>query len=184
MAELHNMKVAVLATDGVEEVELTEPVKALKDAGARVEIINHKQMPIQAFRHHDKGAMIGVDHSIDEVDPSDYDALLLPGGTLNADRMRRDPRVIRFIQVFDKENKPIAAICHAPWELVSAGIAKGRKLTSYESIQDDLRNAGAEWVDQEVVVDGNLVTSRKPADIPAFDREMIKLFSQQPAQVT
>jgi protease I len=184
MAELHNMKVAVLATDGVEEVELTEPVKALKDAGARVEIINHKKMPIQAFRHHDKGAMIGVDHSIDEVDPNDYDALLLPGGTLNADRMRRDPSVIHFIQVFDKENKPIAAICHAAWELVSAGIAQGRKLTSYESIQDDLRNAGAEWIDREVVVDGNLVTSRKPADIPAFNREMIKLFSQQPLRTT
>lgn len=184
MAELQNMKVAVVATDGVEEVELTEPVKALKDAGARVEIINLKHMPIQAFRHHDKGAMIGVDHGIDEVNPNDYNALLLPGGSLNADHMRRDPHVMRFIQLFDKENKPIAAICHAPWELVSAGIAQGRKLTSYESIQDDVRNAGAEWVDSEVVVDGNLVTSRKPADIPAFNREMIKLFSKQPVRST
>lgn len=178
MADLTNLRVAVLATDGFEETELTEPVKALKEAGARVEILSTKSGQIQAFRHHDKGIMVSVDRLLDQAQPREYDAVLLPGGALNADILRMEPKVQSFLQEMQQAGKPFALICHAPWELVSANLVKERTLTSYYTIQDDIQNAGGNWVDQEVVVDGNWVTSRQPDDIPAFNREMLKLFAQ------
>jgi protease I len=178
MADLSNMRVAVIATDGFEESELTEPVKALKEAGAKVDIVSTKPGEIQGFKHHDKSQKVKVDRTLDEVQSGQYDAIMLPGGALNADTIRVQPRLKAIIQEVDRAGKPVAAICHAPWELISAGVAKGRTLTSYHTIQDDLRNSGANWVDQEVVVDRNLVTSRQPSDLPAFNREMLKLFSQ------
>jgi len=181
MNELNDLRVAVIATDGFEESELTEPVKALTEAGARVEIVSNKEDQIQAFRHHDKSIKVNVDRTLDDATPDQYDAVMLPGGALNADAIRVEPKLKSFLQQMQRAGKPMAVICHAPWELVSAGLAKGRTITSYYTIQDDIRNAGANWVDQEVVVDNNLVTSRQPGDLPAFNREMIKLFSRVPS---
>jgi len=181
MAYLSNLRVAVLVADGFEESELTEPVKVLKEAGARTEIIAPKSGQIQAFQHHDKSITVQVDRTLDQVSPDQYDAVVLPGGALNADFMRVVPEVQSFLQGIQRSGKPMAVICHAPWELISSGLAQGRTMTSYHTIQDDLRNAGASWVDQEVVVDGNLVTSRQPDDLPAFCREMLNLFSRVPA---
>lgn len=182
MAALENFRVAILATDGFEEVELTEPAKALGQASAKVDVISLKPGQIQAFKHLDKSITIPVDLTIDQANPNNYDALLLPGGALNADKMRAEPKVLEFIRAIANANKPMAVICHAPWELASAGVARGRTLTSYYTIQDDIRNAGGNWVDKEVVVDGNLVTSRQPGDLPAFNREMIKLFAARHPQ--
>jgi protease I len=176
MPELHDFRVAILATDGFEESELTEPKQALENASATADVIAPNPGRIQGFKHHDKSATIAVDRTLDEVNPAEYDAVMLPGGALNADAMRADPRVQGFLAAMQEEGKPFAAICHAPWELISAGITPGRRLTSYYTIRDDLRNAGADWVDEEVVVDGNWVTSRKPDDIPAFNREMLRVF--------
>ncbi|MGO8950239.1 MAG: type 1 glutamine amidotransferase domain-containing protein [Ktedonobacterales bacterium] len=178
MANLQGVKVAVLATDGFEEVELTEPVKALSEAGAEVEIIAPHEGRIQGFKHYDKSNMVPVEKALDQANPAEYDALLLPGGALNADAMRMDQRAQRFIRAMASTGKPMAVICHAPWELISSGLARGRTMTSYPTIQDDVRNAGASWIDQEVVVDGKLLTSRQPSDIPAFNREMITLFAR------
>jgi protease I len=173
-ANLSGKKVAVLATDYFEEPELTEPVKALKEAGAEVEIIAPKAGEIKGLQHVDPGQSVKVDKTLDEADPADYDALVLPGGAVNADRLRMDQKARDFvIKVMDELGKPTAVICHAPWLLASAGLARGRKLTSFFTIQDDMRNAGADWTDEEVVVDGNLITSRKPDDIPAFNRALI-----------
>lgn len=181
MPDLSNTRVAVIATDGFEDAELTDPVKALKDAGARVDIVSPNSGEIEGK----KGATVKVDRTLDEISPDEYDAVELPGGAINADNIRMEPKLQSFLQAFDRAGKPIAAICHAPWELISAGdLVKGRTLTSFYTIQDDIRNAGGNWVDQEVVVDGNWVTSRKPADIPAFNREMIDLFSKVPAGTT
>jgi protease I len=175
---LDNLRVAVIATDGVEEPELAEPVTALREAGARTELLSVKPGQIQAVRHDLQPTQkFAVDKTLDQADPGDYDALLLPGGAVNADRLRMEPDVQSFIKQIYGAGKPMAVICHAPWELVSSGLARGRTLTSYHTIQDDLRNAGATWVDQEVVVDGKLVTSRQPSDIPAFNREMLNLFA-------
>lgn len=181
MAENLNIKVAALATDGFEETELLEPMKALKQAGATVEVISLKPGKIQAFRHLNKGKTIRVNRTFDEVRPDEYDALLLPGGALNADALRVVPEAQAFVRSFQEAGKPVAAICHAPWLLVSANLVRGRKLTSYHTIQDDIRNAGGEWVDQEVVQDGNWVTSRQPSDIPAFNDALLKLFEHVPA---
>ncbi len=182
MAALDNFRVAILATEGVEEVELTEPAKALGQAGAKVDVISLNPGKIQAFHHVDKANQIPVDLTFDQADPNNYDALMLPGGAINADEMRIQPNVKQFIRAITNANKPMAVICHAPWELISANVARGRTMTSWPTIQDDLRNAGANWVDQEVVVDGNLVTSRGPKDIPAFNREMIRLFAARRPQ--
>lgn len=182
MAALENFRVAVLATDGFEEAELTEPAKSLGQASAKVDIISLKPGKIQAFQHHDKSIQLPVDLTIDQANPQHYDALLLPGGALNADKMRAEPKVLQFVRAIHDAGKPMAVICHAPWELVSANLVRGRTLTSYYTIQDDIRNAGGNWVDKEVVVDGNLVTSRQPSDIPAFIREMIRLFSSRRPQ--
>jgi protease I len=180
MAELDHLRVAVLATDGFEESELTEPVKALKAAGAKVDIIAPRKGEIQAFRHFDKTLKVPVDRTLKEAKAESYDALLLPGGVLNADALRVLPEARAFIQRMDAAGKPIAAICHAPWELISAGIVKDRLLTSYPTIQDDVRNAGGFWVDREVAVDQDLVTSRRPSDLPAFNKQMIRIFARGP----
>lgn len=174
---LKGLKVAVLATDGFEQPELVEPVKALRDAQATVDIIAPKSGSIQGFKHHDKGDTVAVDNTLDAVNPNQYDALLLPGGALNGDALRVQPKAQAFVVAFDQAQKPIAAICHAPWLLVSAQQVRGRTLTSYHTIQDDIRNAGGTWQDKEVVVDKNWVTSRQPSDIPAFNREMLRLFA-------
>jgi protease I len=172
--DLSGKKVAVLATDYFEEPELTEPVKALKGAGAKVEIIAPKPGEIKALKHVDPGQAVKVDKTLDEANPADYDALVLPGGAVNADHLRMEKKARDFvIKMMDELGKPTAVICHAPWMLASAGLARGKKLTSYFTIQDDMRNAGAEWTDEEVVVDGNLITSRNPDDIPAFNKTLI-----------
>jgi protease I len=175
MADLSGKKIAVLATDYFEEAELTEPVKALKDAGAQVEIIAPKSGEIKGLKHVEPGQAVKVDKTLDEANPADYDALVLPGGAVNADKLRTVQKARDFVtKMMDEMGKPTAVICHAPWLLVSAGLARGRKLTSYFTIQDDMRNAGADWTDEEVVVDGNLITSRQPDDIPAFNEALIK----------
>ena len=171
-------RVAVLATDGFEESELTEPVKALRGAGAQVTILSLKPGQIQAVRHDlDKTLKVTVDRTIRDASAEEFDAVHLPGGTVNADSLRMVPEVRAFLRAMQAAGKPIAAICHAPWELVSAGLVRGRTLTSYHTIQDDIRNAGGNWVDQGVVEDGNWVTSRQPGDLPAFNKAMVKLFA-------
>jgi protease I len=179
MTDLSGLRVAVLVTDGFEEAELTEPVRALREAGAKPEILAVALKPVQGFQHHDKGATVNADGSINAANPENYDAVLLPGGALNADALRVEPKVQEFLKAIQAAEKPIAAICHAPWELISAGLVQGRTLTSYHTIQDDIRNAGGNWIDREVVVDKNWVTSRQPSDIPAFNREMLSLFSER-----
>lgn len=178
MAELEGIRVAILATDGFEETELTSPMKVLRKEGAQFDIIAPHEGKIQAFCHFDKGITINVDKTLDEVSPESYDAVHLPGGALNADQLRMNLQAQQFVQAFDALNKPIAAICHAPWLLISAGLVRGRILTSYHTIQDDIRNAGGRWVDDEVVEHGNLLTSRKPEDLPAYNRTMVDLFGR------
>jgi len=182
MNELRGKHVAVLVCDGFEEAELTEPVKALREAGAEVEIYSQKAGAVRAFKHHDPSREINVDATFERLDPQKCDAVLLPGGALNSDQLRVIPEAQKFVKAMYDQRKPMAVICHAPWILASTGIARGKKLTSFHAIADDMRNAGANWVDQEVVVDDNLVTSRKPDDIPAFNREFISLLAQVPAQ--
>ena len=182
MSKLADFRVAVLATDGFEETELTEPVKALREAGARVTILSPRPGEIQGVRHDlDKTVKVKVDGTIRDATAEEFDAVHLPGGTVNADSLRMVPEVQAFLRAMQEAGKPIAAICHAPWELVSAGLVRGRTLTSYHTLQDDIRNAGGTWVDREVVEDGNWVTSRQPADLPAFNRAMIRLFSRSVA---
>jgi protease I len=174
MTDLSSKRVAVLATDYFEEAELTEPVKALKEAGARVDIIAPKSGEIKGLKHVDPGQAVKVDKTLDEANPDDYDALVLPGGAINADHLRMEEKARDFvIKIMDEEEKPTAVICHAPWVLISAHLARGKKLTSFFTIQDDMRNAGADWVDEEVVIDGNLITSRNPDDLPAFNKALI-----------
>jgi len=175
---LQGMRVAILATDGVEHSELAVPRHALEEAGAKTTLLAPKSGKIQAMKHDEKVEQFTVDAPLDWAKPDDFDAVLLPGGALNADALRMEPAAREFITKIDRAGKPIAVICHAPWLLVSAKLVKGRKLTSYHTIQDDLRNAGAEWADQSVVRDGNWVSSRQPSDIPAFNREVIRLFSE------
>jgi protease I len=178
MAELTGFRVAVLATDGFEESELTEPVKALTASGARVSILSIKLGAIQGVRHDlDKTVQVKVDRTIRDVSAEEFDGVHLPGGTVNADSLRIAPEVQAFLHAMQEAGKPIAAICHAPWELVSAGLVRGRTLTSYPSIQDDVRNAGGNWVHREVVLDDNWVTSRHPGDLSAFIQAMLAVFS-------
>jgi protease I len=179
--ELTGCTIAVLATDGVEQVELTEPVKALKQAGAEVKVVSNKDDTIQGFNHYDKADKIPVDESLDEAEPEEFDGLVLPGGVINPDALRLVPQAIEFIRRFVEDEKPIAAICHGPWTLIDAGGVKGKKMTSWPSLKTDLSNAGAKWVDEQVVKDGELVTSRKPDDIPAFNKKIIEMFSHSHA---
>lgn len=166
--------VAFLATDGFEQVELTEPRRLLEEQGAKTVLISPKDGEIQGFHHHDKADKVKVDVSLHEADPADYDGLVLPGGALNPDELRTIPEAVQFVKRFAASGKPIAAICHGPWTLVEADVVRGRKVTSWPSVRTDLMNAGAEWVDREVVVDRGLVTSRKPDDIPAFVQKTIE----------
>jgi protease I len=176
--QLSGLKVAALTVDGVEQVELLEPRKALEEAGAQVLVISEKSGSIQGFKHHDKADKIPVDMTFDQANPSEFDAVLLPGGALNADALRIVPKAQEFVRNINQQGKPVAVICHGPWLLVSAGLMKGRTITSWPSVQDDIRNAGGQWEDREVLRDKNWVSSRKPDDIPAFNREMIKLFAE------
>ena len=177
MADLKERKVAVLATDGVEQVELTEPVKALKQAGARITIVSPKGGDIQGMNHDEKGDIIGTDQSLDDARPDAFDALVLPGGVANPDKLRTIPKAVAFVRHFFDAGKPVAAICHGPWTMVEADVVRGKRVTSWPSLKTDLKNAGANWVDEQVVRDGLLVTSRKPDDLPAFCREMLALFA-------
>jgi len=176
---LEAMRVAILATDDFEEAELVEPRKALEKAGAETILIAPHPGEIQAMNHDEKTIKIEVDRTLDEADADDFDAVLLPGGALNADALRVVEAAQEFVRGIDESGKPIAVICHAPWLLVSSDLVDGRTITSYRTIQDDIRNAGGNWVDKEVVRDENWVSSRQPSDIPAFNREMIKLFREQ-----
>ena len=176
--KLQGKKIAILVEEGFEQVELTEPKKALEQEGARAEIISPHTGRIKGWDKTDWGSEFSVDVPLAQARAEEYDALLLPGGVLNPDKLRMNDQAISFIQSFFENSKPVAAICHGPWTLIDAGVANGRTLTSYQSIKADLMNAGAEWVDKEVVVDNGLVTSRNPDDIPAFNRKMIEEFAE------
>jgi protease I len=179
--ELYNCKVAILAVDGFEEAELTEPRRALSEAGAKVEIISQKHGEIQAFRHVDKGSKVKVDRTFDDVNADDYDAVVLPGGVVNGDAIRMIPEAQAFVRAANDAHKIIAVICHGGWLPVSAGIVKGHTMTSWPTLQDDIRNAGGNWVDEQIVHDGNFITSRKPDDLPAFNAELISTLSARAA---
>jgi protease I len=178
MAEqsLKGKRVAITAADMVERVELIEPRKALQDAGAETELISLKSGEIRTFNHFDPAQSEKVDKAVEEVDASDYDALFIPGGVGNPDQLRGDENMVAFVRDFFEQGKPVAAICHGPWVLIDAGVVRGRTMTSWPTVGTDLRNAGADWVDREVVVDSGLVTSRKPDDIPAFNEKMVEEF--------
>jgi protease I len=178
MAELTGMKVAILVADGFEQVELTEPKKALDDAGAETSIVSPAQGEVQGWKHFDKADKFKVDVPLEQADAATFDALLLPGGLANPDQLRTLPKAVQFVRKFFDAGKPVASICHGPWTVIEAGAAKGRTVTSWPSLKTDLTNAGAKWVDQEVVADNGLVTSRKPADIPAFNRKMLEEFAE------
>ena len=178
------MRVAVLAADGVEQVELERPWQALEEAGAEPELVSLDSGTITAFHHIDKGDPKTVDAVVSTADPDEYAALVLPGGVINGDFIRADADAVAFVKSFFDGGKPVAAICHAPWVLAEADVVRGRRMTSWPSLQTDLRNAGAKWVDEEVVVDGALVTSRKPDDLDAFTAAMVELFAEPPMEDT
>jgi protease I len=175
---LDGKKVAILVADGFEQVEMTEPRKALEDAGADTKIVSPKSGKIQGMHHADKGDKFDVDLSLDDARPQEFDALMIPGGLMNPDQLRSTPEALEFTRHFFDEGKPVAAICHAPWVLIDAGVVRGRTLTSWPAIKTDVKNAGGNWVNEEVVVDNGLVTSRKPDDIPAFNQKMIEEFCE------
>lgn len=177
MADLNGKKVAVLVDNYFEEAEFTGPIEKLKEAGADVEVIaaEPENGEVQAMNHVDKGKRYKIDKTLDEAEFEDYDALLLPGGAINADQLRMITKAREWVNQAMSMGKPLAAICHAPWILASTGIAKGRRMTSFFTIQDDMRDAGADWVDEEVIIDGNLITSRKPDDVPAFSNALISM---------
>lgn len=175
--ELKGRTVAILVTDGFEQVEMTKPRQALDDAGAKTILVSLKDGKVQGMNHDEKGDTFRVDKALSSVSPSDFDALLLPGGVANPDKLRMSPEAVKFVSSFTTAHKPIAAICHGPWMLVETGAVKGSTVTSWPSLKTDVTNAGGKWVDREVVVDGNLVTSRKPDDIPVFNEKMLALFS-------
>ncbi len=177
-ANLSGKKVAILVADGFEQVELTEPKQALERAGAQTKIVSPAQGKVKGWQHTEWGDQFSVDVQLAQARADDYDALLLPGGVMNPDKLRANKQAVQFVKAFVDAGKPIAAICHGPWTLIEAGAVSGRTITSYPSLQTDLRNAGANWVDQEVVTDQGLVTSRKPDDIPAFNRKMIEEFAE------
>jgi protease I len=170
---LSGKRIAFLATDGVEQVELTKPKQDLEDAGAITEIVSPKSGEIKAWKFKEWGDKLKVDKSLDHADPKDYDALVLPGGVINPDHLRMEPKAVQFVKDFSRTGRPIAAICHGPWTLIEAGLVRGKKMTSWPSLKTDLKNAGANWVDEPVVVDGNLVTSRKPDDLDTFTRAIM-----------
>ena len=175
---LAGLHIAVLATDGVEQAELSKPMEALKKAGAEVDLVSLKKGSLQGWEHQEKGRKFTVDKVLSEVEAEDYDALVLPGGVANPDTLRMDEKAVAFVKSFVDAKKPIAAICHGPWTLIDAGGVRGKEMTSWPSLKTDLKNAGASWVDKSVVRSENLVTSRKPDDLPDFNREFIKLLWQ------
>jgi deglycase len=175
---LRGLKVAILIEDGFEQVEMVEPRRALDDVGAETHIVSPRDEEVRSWVFREWGEKFPVDTPLDEARPDDYDALLLPGGVINPDKLRMQPKAVEFVKAFFDAGKPVASICHGPWMVIEAGAARGRRIASWPSIKTDVRNAGGEWVDQEVVVDGALVTSRKPDDIPALNREMITLFGK------
>src|SRR5579871_3286290 len=179
---LQGKKIAILATDGFEQAELLEPRKALDQAGAQTQVVSPKDGKIKGWDKKDWGKEVQVDTPLKSAKPEEFDALLLPGGVMNPDHLRMDPQAVEFVKHFTDEGKPVAAICHGPWTLIEAGAVRGKTMTSWPSLKTDLSNAGAKWVDKEVVADGGLVTSRKPDDIPAFNREMIRLFGESRGQ--
>jgi protease I len=172
------MRIAILVEDGFERVEMTEPRMALGQAGADTRIVSPKAQKVRGWEFTDWGEEFPVDVALDRADPRDFDALLQPGGVISPDRLRKNPKAVAFAKAFFDARKPVAAICHGPWMVIETGAARGRRIASWPSLKTDLRNAGAEWVDEEVVTDGNLVTSRNPDDIPAFSRAMIELFGR------
>ena len=182
-AMLSGFRVAILATDGFEQSELLEPRKALDAAGAATEVISPKNGDIRGWSHRDWADSVRVDQAVRNADPNEYDALVLPGGVMNPDALRIQSQAVSFVRSFFEAGKPVAAICHGPWTILETGAARGQRMTSWPSLRTDVTNAGGEWVDEEVVVDGNLVTSRKPDDLPAFNREMIALFARHHAKV-
>ena len=176
--KLQGKRVAFLATDMVEQVELTSPWQAVVDEGAQVELVSLEEGEIQGFNHYDKADTFKVDRTVEEARADDYDALVIPGGVGNPDTMRLDENAVEFTRQFFEQGKPVGVICHGPWMLVEAGVVRGRKVTSWPSLQTDIRNAGGNWVDQEVVVDQGLVTSRKPDDLPAFNEKIVEEFCE------
>ena len=175
--KLNGKKVAILVADGFEQAELTGPKEALEAAGAQTQIVSPNEGTVAGWHHYDAGDLFDVDVPLASADPASFDALLLPGGVANPDQLRMKPEAVRFVKSFFDAGKPVAAICHGPWTLIEAGAARGRTMTSWPSIKSDLINAGAQWVDREVVTDNGLVTSRKPDDIPAFNEKMIEEFA-------
>ncbi|HEY3784661.1 MAG TPA: type 1 glutamine amidotransferase domain-containing protein [Steroidobacteraceae bacterium] len=178
MSTLSGMKVAILVADGFEQVEMTDPRKALDEAGAQTRIVSPAKGQVQGWKHYDRADRFEVDVPLQEAEAEDFDALLLPGGVANPDQLRITPRAVQFVHSFFETKKPVAVICHGPWTLVEADVVRGRAITSWPSVKTDLVNAGARWTDQEVVVDDGLISSRKPADIPAFNRRMIEEFAK------
>lgn len=175
---LEGKRVAILVENGFEQDELTEPKRALEEAGAQTSIVSPQRERVKGWKHVAWGDELKVDRPLDEVSPDEFDALLLPGGVMNPDKLRMNPSAVQFVRAFFDAKKPIAAICHGPWTLIEAGVVHGRRMTSYESIKTDLKNAGATWVDEEAVTDQGIVTARKPDDIPAFNRKMIEEFAE------
>jgi protease I len=175
---LNGKKVAILVANGFEQIELTEPKEALEEAGAATQIISPEKGEVKGWNHTEWGDTFKIDVPLERAKAEDYDALLLPGGVMNPDRLRRDEAALAFVRAFFDAGKPVASICHGPWTLIDAGVVKGRQLTSYHTIQTDLKNAGAQWTDEPCVVDQGLVTSRKPSDIPAFNQKMIEVFAE------
>ena len=178
MATLSGKKVAILVADGFEQVELTGPKQALEEAGAETQIVSPQKKVVKGWNHTEWGDEFDVDVALEKANANDFDALLLPGGVMNPDKLRRNEQALAFVKAFFAKGKPVGAICHGPWTLIDAGLVKGREMTSYHSIQTDLRNAGAKWTDSEVVVDNGLVTSRNPDDIPAFNKKLIEEFAE------
>jgi protease I len=176
---LRGLRVAVLVEDGFEQVEMVEPRKALDDAGARTTLVSPRAKSVRGWNFKEWGDDFRVDQPLAQARPEDFQALLLPGGVMNPDRLRMEPAAVEFVKAFFRDGRPVAVICHGPWTVIEAGAARGRRIAAWPSLKTDLRNAGAEWIDEEVVVDGNLVSSRKPDDIPAFNREMLRLFTRQ-----
>lgn len=181
-SNLQGRKIAILATDGFEQVELTEPRKALDQAGAQTVVISPKSGEIKGWNHTEWGDKVKVDRTLDQARAEEFDALVLPGGVMNPDHLRMEPKAVEFVREFCRSGKPVAAICHGPWMLVEAGVVQGKTITSWPSLKTDVRNAGGNWVDQEVASDGQFITSRKPDDIPAFSRTLIERIGQAAAR--
>jgi protease I len=183
MASLSGKRVAFLFTEGVEQVELTEPLKAIREAGGEAETVSLESGKVQMWQHFDKGDEIDADKSVDEADSSDYDALVLPGGVANPDQLRANERAVEFVRGFFEQHKPVGVICHGPWTLIEADVVRDKTMTSWPSVKTDLKNAGANWVDEEVCVDDGLVSSRKPDDLEAFCKAIVEEFARERAAV-